>query len=118
MVPLRLVTRFSPVPAQRRRILRWEQAGEPIAVFARLLAGGGATWLYRVGDRYRFAIPEASRRLGLAPSAGEQAVLFACGEVFELWRGQDWTRELAAAVGKARHLHMALLDVEEDETER
>lgn len=53
---------------------------------------------------YRFTVPEPVRRLGLLSgeaTKGERAeiVMFGCGDILELWRPEDWRRNLRLICG-------------------
>ena len=53
-------------------------------------------------SRYSFVLPEPARKLGIAPSKGELAVVFAAPSILEIWRPADW---IARIRGTAEKLH-------------
>jgi hypothetical protein len=40
--------------------------------------------------RFRFTLPRGPREMGLVPSAGELAIVFVAGGIFEVWRQDKW----------------------------
>lgn len=55
----------------------------------------GMTWEVSVEADGRLILPEAPRKLGLAPNTGEVGVVFAYGGTIEIWRLQAWDRYFA-----------------------
>jgi hypothetical protein len=42
-------------------------------------------------DRYTVVLPSVARDIGILPkNEGESVVIFLCGEIFELWRTDEW----------------------------
>jgi DNA-binding transcriptional regulator/RsmH inhibitor MraZ len=50
------------------------------------------TWEVSIEADGRLILPEAPRKLGLAPSATEVGVVFAYGNILEIWKLQAWER--------------------------
>lgn len=65
---------------------------------ARFLATAWSIPVFVEKNRYTMTLPDPARRLGVLPNAGDKAVVFATGEVLEVWPATDWVeyvRELS-----------------------
>lgn len=91
----------------RSRQIGRQQVGSRIVEYARYAA---ATWPVPISweakaRRYTLTLPEGARKLKLAPNRGERAVVFAAGEVLEVWRADEWVayiRTLARDLDEVR----------------
>jgi DNA-binding transcriptional regulator/RsmH inhibitor MraZ len=50
------------------------------------------TWEVSIDGDGRLILPETPRKLGLAPSAPDVGVVFAYGEILEIWKLEAWDR--------------------------
>ena len=84
-----------------------QQVRSRIVEYARYAA---STWPVSISweakaRRYTFTLPEGARMLRLAPSRGERAVVFAVGEILEVWPADEWVayiRTLARDLDEVR----------------
>ena len=86
-------------------------AGSEILDYARYAA---TSWPVTISfeaksSRYAFYLPEGARKLGLVPNNGERAVVFAAGEILEVWTAPDWIAYLRRVGGNIGRLEQAIL---------
>lgn len=62
--------------------------------FADVVRYAAMSWPLTLDDQLRLTLPEDARKLGMLPGAGEQVVVFASGEVLELWSVEAWLRRV------------------------
>lgn len=77
------------------------------SVLARYLA---TSWRLTVGADGRVTMPEEARKLGLAPSRGESAVVFARPAGIEIWARDRWLEQIEQAASRLEGLVEAVLD--------
>jgi hypothetical protein len=74
-------------------------ADKPWMLLARYISNEWPLTLSFHDGRYTLVLPSTARDLGLVPTKeGEDALLFVCGEVLEIWSPQAWL----TATGNAR----------------
>jgi len=44
--------------------------------------------------RFTIVLPSDTRKLGITPAAGEHAVVFAIGEIVEIWKAENWVQHI------------------------
>jgi hypothetical protein len=64
--------------------------------------------------RYEFTLPEAARKLEIAPSRGDKAVVFATGEILEVWHVREWLEHVRAISGRLDELGERAIEAMED----
>ena len=64
--------------------------------------------------RFTIVLPKEARDLGLAPSAGSTAVIFAAGGLLEIWRASSWLEH----IHKAHAELPTIIEAAADEIER
>jgi hypothetical protein len=93
------------VNALLRRPLTVQQASSALADYARFTAATWPVTVSRERSRFSLTLPEEARKLRLAPSPAEFAVVFASGEILEIWPASDWVvhiREAARSLARLR----------------
>jgi hypothetical protein len=81
-----------------------DESGDRWARLARFIA---TCWPITIGveaNRFSFTIPEDIRKLELVPSYGGQSVVFAAGEILEVWRASDWLQRSRRSGSRLRVL--------------
>ena len=68
----------------------------------------------RKNKRFTIVLPKEARDLGLAPSAGSTAVIFAAGGLLEIWRASTWLEH----IHKAHAELPTIIEAAADEIER
>jgi len=58
----------------------------------------------RKSERISISLPAEARKLGIVPSAGETAVVFASGEIIEVHKAVDWLKHSQAVGGRLQDL--------------
>ena len=87
----------------------WEVSG-PRFELARYFAH---TWDLSVQvdqSRFTLTVPEDVRKLGRAPSGGELAVVFAIGDILEIWRADAWCDHIRQVANSFNELRGSALD--------
>ena len=67
--------------------------------FMRAAASAWAVKLELYGQTFRFTVPEHVRRIGLLSGESGTLVMFGCRDVLELWRPEDWKKNLRLICG-------------------
>lgn len=87
----------------------WE-SGSDMLRLVRYLASMQAVSIGVEQTRFSLTIPEAVRKLGVAPDSGQAAVVFAMGSVLEVWRADAWSEHIRQAAGSFNALRADALE--------
>lgn len=84
--------------ALRDRRLTLDEAAKGFGDVVRFAA---SSWPVSIDRQLRLTLPEDARKLGLVPGAAQRAVVFASGDVLEVWPADAW-RERVSRLTSAR----------------
>jgi hypothetical protein len=89
-----LVNRSKMIPKLSPHQFRRNVAGSELLDYARYAATSWRLTISVEASRRALYLPEEARKLGLVPSGGELAAVFAAGEILEVWTVPDWIAHL------------------------
>ena len=81
-------------------------AGSKLLDYARYAA---TSWPLTISSNYAFYLPDEARKLGLVPNSGERAVVFAAGDILEVWTAPDWVAHLRRVGNQIGRLEESIL---------
>jgi len=89
--------------------LRRTAAGSDLLDYARYSSTSWHLTIAVESSRYALYLPEEARKLRLVPTNGERAVVFAAGEILEVWTTADWIGHLRRVGAKIDYLEQTVL---------
>jgi hypothetical protein len=113
----------APMPSLRRhkaaverlRRIRFTPEGtaEQLIEYARYAATNWPVTVRQESGRYTVTLPEEPRNIGLLPSTGGYAAVFAIDDILEIWPAKDWVahiRDSEASLERLRDQIDQLID--------
>lgn len=116
---IQVIFQDSMFAASRNRIQALIKKGQATAdaatenwmLLARYLSNTWPLTLSFHDRRYTLVLPNTARELGLVPkNEGEEALVFVCGNVLEIWRPQAWINLIQDTRAKLARLEEDLAD--------
>ncbi len=101
----------------KSRQVRVADAGTSWVALGRYLA---TSWTVTIGvesNRFTLTLPEEARKLGLAPSAGQVAVVFALDGLLEVWPANAWLAHVRSSAESIDELRQAVINSLEEHSE-
>ena len=94
----------------RRQRFTFDEAVPQQIEYARYAATSWTVSLLRESSRYTITLPEDPRKLGIVPSTGQNAVVFALSEILEIWHADRWMAHVQSTAKNIESIRAAALE--------
>lgn len=92
--------------------------GSELLDYVRHCAAGWPLTISVEASRHTLHLPDEARKLGLVPGSGERAIVFAAGEILEVWVPSEfltYLRGVSGSIGRLEEVVLQELDSEASE---